>query len=1073
MAKVKKTYVPGKNRHHKHRNWWKYLLCILLGQILIIPEMVIGLGAVASSVTTEGLLTMFGLNASEYVSDEVKDDTLLSLVSKFIGGNFKFENLGDIKKVSPALENLYDKYVSYAETYGVEIDRDAFFNTDFEKFPEFLLNTLMDVKLATTLEGANVNISEIPVLNELGPNILYKIPVARIELLKADGSETVADADYKVVLNDTNPFDLSTIVKYYPQETTETEIAWSSSNPDVLKITDDGAVAVDNGTVTLTAEPCDEAQSQTITFEVSGITPAPQPPDDGGGDDAGGKTDKLPQLIKREGDDKGDDDGGTGEGGIDDGGETGGQTPVPTHEHHYTDGYCTELKDDGSVCGEVWKKARSLGEIISMFKQQKFEKMFGDSTLGSVVPTPLPGSLGEIQIAALLKDPLNTFMGLDLGGLLESMGMTGNPLLEIFKGQTIATITSQDFLDSITLGTFIKDATDIPLVASLKDLSINQLISGDFMDTLTIGKLGLGGGMLDSLSDAYVTAAPNKYITVSDRTNLTEEELGQFKETGFIGQVDYVQADEYDSKATYYIKATDDKGNVTYTLVSESQEADLANYFVKQTKFYAYENDGEGNITFTERLGIGDMIGTIKLGKVLQGIENNPMLSGFADTSIADLPEQFNNLHLYDVLKTQITVDAEHPLPAGATQLEQTIGGETRYYYIPESAVGVTAFLANTILDDTGDFIKVSELDTKLATLISKAKVSDILDMSKEKEGSLVLLFENTQLNSASISKTISELQIGMIIPSSGGKKDVLSAISQFYLQKVPDGVTGKTVQEGLADLQIGDLMSLGTGGLFDLVSSAFIQDPLSTGVTTVATYAELLTEVPEVNKQVYRVTADETNDGKPSYYYATITGEGEDATYTFTRRQTVSDILSTLTIGQAVGITSEETNVILKAIKDIPVMSDNVGEAITNEMKNVNIGGLLGITESKDPIISQLIDCKLDGDAISAKLKNLSVDALMHDAIYGDDDEIDGIWKLIFDETNPKSVPISGMGGLVSNIGSKLAGCKLGKLQEYGLISSDINLKQKPLIGGDKNLEDYYLDDLIKLLVPQKPNEE
>mgnify|MGYP003332843791 CR=1 FL=1 len=124
MAKVKKTYVPGKNRNRKHRNWWKYLLCILLGQILIIPELLIGVGTAASSITNEQLFKMLGLKPEDYLSEEVSKDTILSLVAKFIGGNYKIESLGDVQQTSPALDKLYDEYVAvdiydYAQTHAL------------------------------------------------------------------------------------------------------------------------------------------------------------------------------------------------------------------------------------------------------------------------------------------------------------------------------------------------------------------------------------------------------------------------------------------------------------------------------------------------------------------------------------------------------------------------------------------------------------------------------------------------------------------------------------------------------------------------------------------------------------------------------------------------------------------------------------------------------------------------------------------------------------------------------------------------------------------------------------------
>ena len=90
--------VPARVPKKKHY-WWRYLLCFIAGTLF--PGVLIG-SAVAiggTVVKTKDLMSMLGISAEEYLTEDYQNTTILEMVRAL--SQKKFETLEDIYEVTP------------------------------------------------------------------------------------------------------------------------------------------------------------------------------------------------------------------------------------------------------------------------------------------------------------------------------------------------------------------------------------------------------------------------------------------------------------------------------------------------------------------------------------------------------------------------------------------------------------------------------------------------------------------------------------------------------------------------------------------------------------------------------------------------------------------------------------------------------------------------------------------------------------------------------------------------------------------------------------------------------------
>ena len=88
--------------------WWKVLLALFIGFLSGIIAVVGGVAAVAAFVSTKDIITMTGNDPDSLLTVEYQNKTALDIVMDAVGGNLKFDNLGDIAKVTPKIEEIFE-----------------------------------------------------------------------------------------------------------------------------------------------------------------------------------------------------------------------------------------------------------------------------------------------------------------------------------------------------------------------------------------------------------------------------------------------------------------------------------------------------------------------------------------------------------------------------------------------------------------------------------------------------------------------------------------------------------------------------------------------------------------------------------------------------------------------------------------------------------------------------------------------------------------------------------------------------------------------------------------------------
>ena len=130
------TYKGGKpvqpQKMKKKHMWWRYLLVWFAG-FLAVP-LIVGVAAaiIGFSMTTKDVINMFGGNANDIFQEKYQNMTLFELINAL--PNQKYETLGDIDKVTPAIRKTFDEQINPAlkESVHFEFNWEEIKNKPFE-----------------------------------------------------------------------------------------------------------------------------------------------------------------------------------------------------------------------------------------------------------------------------------------------------------------------------------------------------------------------------------------------------------------------------------------------------------------------------------------------------------------------------------------------------------------------------------------------------------------------------------------------------------------------------------------------------------------------------------------------------------------------------------------------------------------------------------------------------------------------------------------------------------------------------------------------------------------------------
>lgn len=101
-----------KERHPRRpHQWWRSLIMFFVGFVSCILTMVLGVVAASSiikvSTIMDSALQSTPYSSSDLLGVEFQQDTILTMVMKLSSGNYKFETLNDLNRVSPMVEKLF------------------------------------------------------------------------------------------------------------------------------------------------------------------------------------------------------------------------------------------------------------------------------------------------------------------------------------------------------------------------------------------------------------------------------------------------------------------------------------------------------------------------------------------------------------------------------------------------------------------------------------------------------------------------------------------------------------------------------------------------------------------------------------------------------------------------------------------------------------------------------------------------------------------------------------------------------------------------------------------------------
>lgn len=146
-------FMPVVDKNKGSGTWWKVLLGVLGGFFL-------GAAFVVGSVITAAAVikpkTILGNKATEYLTEEYVNKSVLNIVSDAIGGKMSFDTIGDIRNITPVVDNYVDSIVNELNGMGCELTKEEVYTWKLEELGDNLFGSVNEAKLVNVLsDGEN------------------------------------------------------------------------------------------------------------------------------------------------------------------------------------------------------------------------------------------------------------------------------------------------------------------------------------------------------------------------------------------------------------------------------------------------------------------------------------------------------------------------------------------------------------------------------------------------------------------------------------------------------------------------------------------------------------------------------------------------------------------------------------------------------------------------------------------------------------------------------------------------------------------------------------------------------
>ncbi|MBO4285922.1 MAG: hypothetical protein J5880_01155, partial [Bacilli bacterium] len=144
--------------------WWKVLLGVLGGFIL-------GIGAVAGGVVIAGTMvstkTLLGEeNAKKYLGEKYQDKTIYEIVMSAVGGELKFNTLGDLNEITPLVSEYVTGIRDSLNDLGCELTNEEMFKWELSSLADNVIGAVKGAKIIRVLSKDNIDYPD-PVIKYL------------------------------------------------------------------------------------------------------------------------------------------------------------------------------------------------------------------------------------------------------------------------------------------------------------------------------------------------------------------------------------------------------------------------------------------------------------------------------------------------------------------------------------------------------------------------------------------------------------------------------------------------------------------------------------------------------------------------------------------------------------------------------------------------------------------------------------------------------------------------------------------------------------------------------------------
>lgn len=146
----------------KKHYWWRYLIVFFCGIIFTIGATLGTIYFVTISQTASSLMGMFGINASEYLTEKYQKKTVFEIVMDFATGKVNFSSISGINEITPYVSKMLESVnETIYQNIGFKFDLQDLYAQDFGALGDYIFKTFKEDMTIASLLKVNENSNKI------------------------------------------------------------------------------------------------------------------------------------------------------------------------------------------------------------------------------------------------------------------------------------------------------------------------------------------------------------------------------------------------------------------------------------------------------------------------------------------------------------------------------------------------------------------------------------------------------------------------------------------------------------------------------------------------------------------------------------------------------------------------------------------------------------------------------------------------------------------------------------------------------------------------------------------------